>query len=147
MWNLSGSLSKRVDAQRVEQAIREAERTTSGEIRVSVAHFFWGDVTKVAGQAFRRLGMEHTPERNGVLIFLVPSRKRFVVLGDTGIHDHVGQAFWDDVAACLGTHFQRGEFTEGLVEGIRLVGERLAAHFPGHGNPDSNELPDQVDFH
>jgi uncharacterized membrane protein len=146
MWNLNTNLSKCVDAPRVEQAIREAERVTSGEIRVSVAHFFWGDVAKVADQAFRRLGMERTTERNAVLIFLVPSRKRFVVLGDTGIHDRVGQAFWDDVATCLAAHFHRGEFTEGLVEGIRLVGERLAAHFPGGGERDPNELPDEVDF-
>ena len=71
-----GSLKRCVDAERVVQAIREAELASSGEIRVSVARFFWGDVEQVAGKAFRRLGMERTPERNGVLIFLVPGRKR-----------------------------------------------------------------------
>jgi uncharacterized membrane protein len=142
-----GSLTRIVDAQRVEQAIREAEQATSGEIRVSVAHFFWGDVAKVAAKAFRRLGMERTAERNAVLIFLVPSRKRFAVLGDTGIHAAVGQAFWDDVAACLTAHFQRGEFTEGLEAGIRLVGARLAEHFPANGAAERNQLPDEVDFH
>ncbi|MDR3670564.1 MAG: TPM domain-containing protein [Holophaga sp.] len=140
------SLRTCVDAQRVEQAIREAERATSGEIRVSVARFFWGDVEKVAGKAFRRLGMENTSERNGVLIFLVPGRKRFAVLGDLAIHAKVGQAFWEDVVACLSAHFSRGDFTEGLVEGIRLVGDRLAAHFPGASAPDQDELPDDVDF-
>jgi len=142
MW----SLSKCVDAKRVEQAIREAERATSGEIRVSVAHFFWGDVAKVAARAFRELGMERTRERNAVLIFLVPSRKRFIVMGDTGIHAAAGQAFWDKVAACLAAHFQRGEFTEGLVRGIQMLGEGLAEHFPGDGTAQGNELPDQVDF-
>jgi len=141
MW----SVSRRVDARQVEQAIREAERATSGEIRVSVAHFFWGDVGKVAARAFRELGMEQTAERNGVLIFLVPSRKRFIVLGDSGVHAAVGQAFWDEVAACLGAHFQRGEFTEGLVAGVRLVGARLAEHFPA-GAEARNELGDEVDF-
>jgi uncharacterized membrane protein len=135
-----------VDAERVEQAIREAGRATSGEIRVSVARFFWGDVEKVAGKAFRRLGMESTSERNGVLIFLVPGRKRFAVLGDSAIHAKVGQAFWEDVAACLSAHFSRGDFTEGLVEGIRLVGERLAAHFPRASAADQDELPEDVDF-
>jgi len=142
MW----SLSKCVDAKRVEQAIREAERATSGEIRVSVAHFFWGDVANVAARAFRELGMERTRERNAVLIFLVPSRKRFIVMGDTGIHAAAGQAFWDKVAACLAAHFQRGEFTEGLVRGIQMLGEGLAEHFPGDGTAQGNELPDQVDF-
>jgi uncharacterized membrane protein len=110
-----------------------------------VAHFFWGDVAKVAAQAFQQLGMEHTAQRNGVLIFLVPSRKRFIVLGDIGIHAVVGQAFWDDVAASMAAHFQRGEFTEGLVRGIHRVGERLAEHFPGNADA-RHELSDQLDF-
>ena len=141
-----GSLRKCVDQVRVVEAIRKAERVTSGEIRVSVAHFFWGDVEKTAEKAFRRLGMENTADRNGVLIFLVPSRKRFAILGDTGIHEKVGQAFWDDVSVCLSSHFRRGAFTEGLVEGVRMVGDRLATHFPSAGDADRDELPEDVDF-
>ena len=140
------SLKQCVDQVQVVAAIRAAERVTSGEIRVSVAHFFWGDVEKTAEKAFRRLGMENTADRNGVLIFLVPSRKRFAILGDKGIHEKVGQAFWDDVSACLSAHFRRGAFTEGLVEGVRMVGDRLATHFPSAGDADRDELPEDVDF-
>ena len=140
------SLRKCVDQTQVVAAIQAAERRTSGEIRVSVASFFWGNVEKTAARAFQRLGMEHTADRNGVLIFLVPSRRRFAVLGDAGIHEKVGQAFWEDVSACLSSHFRKGAFTEGLVEGIRMVGERLAAHFPSAGEADRNELPEDVDF-
>lgn len=140
------SLKKCVDQARVVEAIREAERLTSGEIRVSVAHFFWGNVEKTAGKAFHQLGMEYTADRNGVLIFIVPSRKRFAILGDRGIHEKVGQAFWEDVSACLSSHFREGAFTEGLVEGIRMVGERLATHFPSAGKADRNELSDHVNF-
>lgn len=140
------SLKKCVDQVRVVEAIREAERATSGEIRVSVAHFFWGNVEKTAGKAFRRLGMENTADRNGVLIFLVPSRKRFAILGDKGIHEKVGQAFWNDVSACISSHFRRGAFTSGLLEGIRMVGDRLATYFPSAGETDRNELPEDVDF-
>ena len=140
------SLRKCVDQVRVVAAIREAEQVTSGEIRVSVAPFFWGDVEKTAERAFRRLGMENTADRNGVLIFLVPSRKRFAILGDTGIHAKVGQAFWHDVSACLSSQFRRGAFTEGLVEGVHMVGDRLATHFPAVGKADRDELSDDVDF-
>jgi len=140
------SLRKCVDQARVVAAIRAAEQVTSGEIRVSVAPFFWGDVEKTAGKAFRRLGMERTADRNGVLIFLVPSRKRFAILGDAGIHEKVGQAFWDEASACLSSHFHRGVFTEGLVEVIHLLGDRLATHFPSAGEADRNELSDGVDF-
>ncbi|HEY3271742.1 MAG TPA: TPM domain-containing protein [Geothrix sp.] len=140
------SLRKCVDQARVVEAIRAAEKVTSGEIRVSVAPFFWGDVEKTAGKAFRRLGMEHTADRNGVLIFLVPSRRRFAILGDTGIHEKVGQALWNEASACLSSHFRRGAFTEGLVEVIHLLGDRLATHFPSAGEADRNELSDGVDF-
>jgi uncharacterized membrane protein len=147
MWGMSRrSLRKCLDEQRVMAAIQAAERMTSGEIRVSVASFFWGDVHKVAERAFLRLGMAGTRERNGVLIFLVPSRKQFVVLGDVGIHGKVGPAFWEAVAAAMGQRFRQGAFTEGLEAGIRQVGSSLAEHFPWAGADDRNELPDDLEF-
>jgi uncharacterized membrane protein len=92
------------------------------------------------------MGMTQTRERNGILIFVVPSRKRFVVLGDSGIHAKVGQRFWESVAAHLSEHFKVGEFTEGLVQAIEEVGEQLAAHFPHDAATDTNELPNEIDF-
>jgi uncharacterized membrane protein len=130
----------------VKKAIEGAEKQTSGEIRVSVAPFFWGSVRRVAEKAFVRLGMTRTSRRNGILFFVVPSRRRFVVLGDQGIHEKAGQEFWDLLAAELSKKFQKGEFTEGLVKAIELAGERLAACFPFDEETDRNELPDEVDF-
>ncbi len=138
-------LRKCLDEPRVVEAIQSAERVTSGEIRVSVSTFFWGDLEKVAQKAFVRLGMDRTAQRNGVLIFLVPSRRRFAVLGDIGIHAKVGQAFWDELAACLSLHFKRGDFTEGLVACIGLAGKLLGEHFPSQGDVDRQELSDDVD--
>ena len=136
---------RRIDGARIEQAIAAAERLTSGEIRVSVAPLFWGNVERAARLAFERLGMQQTHERNGVLIFVVPARRRFFVLGDTGIHEKVGQRLWDEVAAALQGHFTKGEFTEGLVAAVERVGRALAEHFP-HRPGDVNELPNRVDF-
>jgi uncharacterized membrane protein len=140
-------LLKSIDAEKVKQAIQAAERRTSGEIRVSVAPFFWGDVRKVAERAFDRLGMTRTAQRNAVLFFLVPARKRFVVLGDEAIHAHVGNAFWETIAAAVSEEFRKGDFTAGLVKGIETVSRELAAHFPYDAETDRNELPDDVDFH
>jgi uncharacterized membrane protein len=139
-------LLKTIDVDKVKQAIQAAERQTSGEIRVSVAPFFWGDVRKVAERAFERLGMPRTARRNGVLFFIVPSRKRFVVLGDEGIHAHVGDEFWNKVAAAVSDDFHKGDFTGGLVKGIETVGSELTAHFPYDPSTDRNELPDDVAF-
>jgi uncharacterized membrane protein len=139
-------LLKRLDVARVRRAIEDAEKRTSSEIRVSVARIFWGRVRPVAERAFRRLGMKRTQHRNAVLFFIVPARKRFVVLGDEGIHAKVGQEFWDKTAAVLTEHFRKGEFTAGLIKGIETAAEVLAAHFPYDAASDKNELPDDIDF-
>lgn len=139
-------LMKTVDVDRIKKAIEEAERLTSGEVRVSVAPFFWGPVRRVAERAFERLGMHRTKDRNGILFFVVPARKRFVVLGDEGIHARAGQDLWNSLASILSGHFRKGEFTEGLVRAIGEAGAKLAAHFPYDRVADVNELADDVDF-
>ena len=143
---LRWTLKRRVDAAAVKQAIEEAEGRTSGEIRVSVSTFFWGNVRRTAEGAFARMGMDQTAQRNAILFFVVPSRRTFVVLGDEGIHAKVGQAFWDSVAAAMSAKFKARDFTGGLVLGITEAGKQLAEHFPHQGEHDRNELSDDVDF-
>lgn len=139
-------LKRILDPERVVSAIRGAEAGCSAEIRVSVSGALWGDPRRRAEKAFVKLGMAETEHRNGVLIYLMPRRRRFAVLGDSGIHAAVGQSFWDSVAATLSERFKAGDFTGGLEHGIAEVGRQLAKHFPAgeDGNPD--ELPDQVDI-
>ena len=138
-------LLRAIDQEKVKAAIEKAEHQTSGEICVSVAPLFWGSIEKAAGKAFSRMGMTRTRERNGVLFFVVPSRRRFVVLGDRGIHEKVGQEFWNRIAAAVSEKFREGDFTDGLVQGIDEVGRQLSTHFP-HVSTDKNELSDDVDF-
>ncbi len=145
LWFGRRKNARLVDRELLRQAIVSAELCTSGEIRVSLAPFFWGNVRKAAERAFVRLGMTNTRDRNGVLFFVVPSRRAFVVLGDAGIHAQVGQAFWDDLARILTTHFKNAEFTAGLVAAISLAGEQLANYFPHQNDTDRNELPDEID--
>jgi uncharacterized membrane protein len=138
-------LIQTLDAERIERAIAEAERMTSGEIRVSVAPLFWGSIERAARRAFERLRMHETRERNGVLFFIVPARRKFYVLGDAGIHAKVGEDFWHAVAAVMAMHFQRGNFTEGVLRGIATLSERLAEHFPHRGADERDELSNEVD--
>jgi uncharacterized membrane protein len=134
-----------IDVARVEEAVRAAERRTSGEIRVAVARFyFWGDVEVAATHAFERLRVAHTRRRNGVLIFVAPRRRRFAVRGDVGIHAKVAPDFWRRVADALAAEIQRGDLTAGLVRGVGVVADELAAHFPPDPGAGINELPDAV---
>jgi uncharacterized membrane protein len=139
-------LIRSIDREKIKEAIQKAEHRTSGEIRVSVAPFFWGNVHKAAEKAFDRLGMTRTKDRNGILFFVVPGRRKFVVLGDRGIHERVGQQFWHRIVDVVTERFRTGDFTGGLIRGIQEVGEQLAVHFPYDAATDVDELPDDVDF-
>jgi uncharacterized membrane protein len=84
--------------------------------------------------------MTATRDRNAVLFFVVPSRHRFVVLGDKGINEKVGREFWLHIAHVLSERLHDGDFNGGLAAGIEEVGERLATFFP-RLESDTNELP------
>jgi uncharacterized membrane protein len=130
------SLTRHVNSELVLKAIERAEATTTGQIRVSIAPHFWGDVHKAAHRAFHRLGMTHSPERNGVLVFVVPSRREFSIIGDRAIHEKVGQEFWDRVRDAISRRIRDGNLTDGIIHGIEEAGKELAAHFPLPKSPD-----------
>jgi uncharacterized membrane protein len=133
------------DVARVEAAIRAAERRTSGEVRVALSRwYFWGDVRRAGERIFSRLHMERTRERNGVLIFVAPWRRRFVILGDVGIHQRVSSTFWQDIAAPLEKGFRAGDLTGALERAIAEIGNRLAELFPYDPLHDLPELSDDV---
>jgi len=123
-------LHRFVDKGRVREAIAAAERDTSAPIHVSIAPYFWGNVRRTAERAFRKHGLAKTPKRNGVLFFVVPSRREFAVIGDDGAHEALGQPVWDSVAALVGEQFAGGNPTAGLVMGIAEIARALAVSFP-----------------
>jgi uncharacterized membrane protein len=124
-------------------AIGKAEQGTSGEIRVFITRQEPDDAIAAAQVQFSRLGMEKTRHRNGVLIFVAPGTQRFAVIGDVGVHARCGDEFWRQVAAEMGGHFRRQDFSAGLLLGIERAGALLARHFP-RGPDDRNELPDEL---
>lgn len=133
----------KLDSDRIVGAIADAEKRSSGEIRVHVTRRKPSNLEERARRRFELLGMTRTAERNGVLIYIAPKLRRFQILGDSGIHEKCGDDFWKETAAAMEEHFRRGDFTEGLVHGIGKVGEVLAAHFPRETG-DVNALPDEV---
>lgn len=132
--------------EQILQAIREAERRTSGEIRVHLANQIEQGLMIDAAEVFDDLGMSQTAARNGVLIYLVPKAHRFAILGDEGINKVVPAGFWDDVRDLMQQHFRRREFTTGIVAAIGRVAEKLATYFPHQGEADENELPDDISY-
>jgi uncharacterized membrane protein len=138
------SFFSKLDSDRIVAAIAEAERKSSGEIRVHVTRRKPENLEERAKKRFELLGMTRTAERNGVLFYIAPSARRFQVLGDTGIHERCGSDFWKEVAAEMEESFRRGEFTGGIVRGVAKVGDVLARHFP-RSAADKDELPNVID--
>lgn len=136
---------ERLDQKRVLAAIQEAERQTSGEIRIHVQpKATGGELRAVAERTFERLGMTRTSLRNGVLLFIATEEQRFVILGDRGLDQKVPAGFWDDIAVRLGERFVKGELTEGIEEAVLAAGLQLRAFFPRAAD-DVNELSDELD--
>lgn len=124
-------------------AIEEAERKTSGEIRVHLAKRCRGSPVKTAARVFERLGMTKTAERNGILFYLAPKDRKFSVIGDIGIHEKMPPDFWDKVRDATQENFRKGGFAKGIVDGINVCGGQLARHFPRKSD-DRSELPDEI---
>ena len=128
--------------------IAEAEKTTSGEIRVALRHRrSWKErslsLHELALQEFRRLGMEKTHGRTGVLIMLLLSERKFQIIADEGIHKKVEDGTWDQIAGRMSAQFKAGRFADGITDAIREVGGVLSLHFP-RKNDDRDELSNQI---
>ncbi|MBT8285107.1 MAG: TPM domain-containing protein [Flavobacteriaceae bacterium] len=127
----------------VVEAIRKAEKNTSGEIRVHIEGSSKKDSYERAQEIFHELKMDETKDANGVLIYIAVQDRTFVIYGDRGINEVVPNTFWNDTKDVIQSHFKHGEFKEGIVNGILKAGEELKAHFP-YNNNDTNELSNEV---
>jgi len=126
-------------------SVKEAEKDTSGEIRVHIETSFTGDLLDRAAWVFKKLDMHKTNDRNGVLFYLAVNDRKFAIIGDAGINAKVPAGFWDQISELLVKNFKEGKFTEGLSEGILLAGKQLQTHFP-FKRDDVNELADDISF-
>lgn len=131
------------DQERVIEAIRSAESRTSGELRVYVEGRCFGDALRRARRQFERLGMTRTRERNGVLLYFAVRSRKLAIVGDQGVHERLGDTYWQEAAARLREHCARGATGDGLVDAVTALGDELARHFP-HRDDDVNELPDTI---
>src|SRR5437660_6323562 len=136
-------LSK-LEHDRIVAAIRDTESKTSGQIRVFIQRGKLEVNPLIAAQKkFHRLEMHKTRERNAVLIFVAPRAHKFAVVGDKGIHEKCGEAFWQRLVDRMREHFKNERFSHALVEAIEEAGKALAGHFP-RSTGTANDLSDDV---
>ncbi|GGZ45554.1 TPM domain-containing protein [Mesonia mobilis] len=131
------------DEEEIVAAIRTSEKNTSGEIRVHIEHKCPTELFERAKAVFHELKMDNTKLENGVLIYLAIEDHKFYIMGDKGIDRKVPDDFWESTKNVMQDHFRKGNFKQGLVDGILKAGEQLKHHFP-YQQDDINELSDEI---
>ncbi|MFM7813653.1 MAG: TPM domain-containing protein [Flavobacteriales bacterium] len=133
------------DVASIERAIQSAEQKTSAEIRVHIENTVHIDALDRAAFIFDKLGMQRTDARNGVLIYVAISSRKFAIIGDIGIHQFVQDSFWEQCSIVMADQFKIGHYAKGLELAIQRVSEVLALHHP-RKEDDMNELSDTISF-
>ncbi len=74
--------------------------------------------------------MDNTKEDNGVLIYVAIEDRNFVIYGDKGINKVVPPDFWETTKDEIVAEFKKGDFKQGLINGISKPENELQKHFP-----------------
>ena len=128
-------------------AIQNAERMTSGEVRVFVeSKCSYMDAIDRAAELFFQLEMQKTDDRNAVLLYVAMKDRQLAVFGDAGIHEKVGNEYWNNEVHKMITNFNRENYAAGISEVVKDIGEALTKNFPFNNDTDKNELPDEIVF-
>ena len=131
--------------QAMVDAVRQAERDTSGEIRVHIENHCPKPVLDRATDVFAHLKMHKTALRNGVLVYIALRDRKLAIIGDAGINAKVPPDFWENIKNRMVEQFKLGHVAEGVCEAVLAAGKALKDYFPRQAD-DRNELPDDISF-
>jgi len=133
--------------QQIVEAVRDAERRTSGEVRVFVeSRCSYMDAIDRAIEIFAQLKMFETNDRNAVLVYVALKDKQLAIFGDEGIHKKLGNDYWNTEIGKMINKFNKENYAEGIKEVVKDIGEALVTYFPFNNDTDKNELPDDIVF-
>ncbi len=131
----------------VVKAVQEAELRTSGEVRVFVeSRCRYVNAIDRAIEVFGALQMYKTQLRNAVVVYVATKDRQLAVFGDEGIHQKVGDTYWENEVAKMIQTFNRDNIAKGISQCVKDIGEALCTHFPYDKDTDKNELPDDIVF-
>jgi uncharacterized membrane protein len=135
------------EQQLIIEAIRDAEHMTSGEVRVFVeSKCSYMDAIDRAAELFFQLEMQKTDDRNAVLLYVAIKDRQLAVFGDEGIHEKVGNEYWNNAVQKMISNFNRENYAAGIAEVVKDIGAALTKNFPFNNDTDKNELPDDIVF-
>lgn len=132
----------------ISDKIKEMEMKTSGEIKVSMYSKELNGknspgIRQLAEEEFKRLNMNNTRDKTGILIYVNLHLRQFYILADSGINEKVEQERWDSIRNEIQKSFIDGKYINGILFGIENVGIILAQYFPVKKD-DTNEISNKV---
>jgi uncharacterized membrane protein len=149
MWPFSKKKDffSKEDNEMIVQAIRDAERQTSGEVRVFVeSKCRFIDPLDRALEIFAELKMQNTEQRNAVIVYVAIKDRQLAVYGDAGIHQKTGHEYWKAAVDNMILQFNKENYAAGIANCVTMIGKALQEHFPYYKDVDKNELPDEIIF-
>ena len=146
-WKKRKPLFNEEDSRLIVKAIRHAEQRTSGEVRVFVeSRCSWVNALDRAAEVFFTLKMDKTEQHNAMLVYVALKDRQVAVFGDSGIHQKVGEAYWNNVVTEMLESFNTDNYAKGIADCVIQLGEALKTHFSFERETDKNELPDEIVF-
>ena len=124
-------------------AIRVAEKNTSGEIRVHLEKSSDKNPLERAKEVFYFLKMDKTKDQNGVLFYVAVDDHQFSIIGDKAIDKVVSNDFWNSIKDTVIKQFSQGKHAQGLIDGILETGKKLKEYFP-YQQDDQEELSNEI---
>ena len=107
---------------RVTTKIAAAESMTSAEIKLVIVKHCLTSIKRKALKIFKKYKLDQTVQRNCVLILVVTTNRQFLIYGDQGIHEKVGQDFWEEIEKSITIKFLENKVLEVTAERDELRG-------------------------
>ncbi len=138
------ALISRDEQKRLEAKIAAVEMMTSAEFKIIICGHAWFGLKRKAKQLFKKYGLDKTEQRNAVLVLIAEKDHEFLIYGDEGIHQIVGDGYWLNVRNQMLEYFKQGDISGGLAMGLHMLADIMAEHFPK--TDDDNELCNKIIF-
>lgn len=135
----------------LEAAIRASEAEHRCEIRLVIEAAMplgavWHGQTcrHRAVHLFHELGIAHTSERTGILLYINVADHDIELIADKGVNALVARDVWDDVVARMSAGFRDGQFLDSALAALDDLRRIARQHLPAHpGRQADNALTDR----
>jgi putative membrane protein len=106
-------------------------------LRCLPARLLVKDARRTARAAFLDSGLDTTPERNAVLLFVSRAERYVEILPDRAAAAAIAPAQWGVIVDGFRQAARKGDLGEAVAGAVAAIGKVCAAHFPASaGNPD-----------